>query len=96
MITQLREKYSIYMTGQNYMAHRTNLVVQTLSDLLLVVKLEELLQSLYSYFTSSPKQHLEFIKLLEIVETQGFKILQSVKTYSISLIGALEACVGKV
>jgi hypothetical protein len=46
MITQLKEKYSPYMMGQHYMAHRTNLVVQALLNLRMVVKLEELLQSL--------------------------------------------------
>jgi hypothetical protein len=46
VITQLKEKYYPYMMGQHYMAHRTNLVVQASSDLHMVVKLEELLQSL--------------------------------------------------
>jgi hypothetical protein len=69
VITQLKEKYFPYMMGQHYMAHKTNLVVQVFSNLLMVVKLEELLQSLYFYFSSSSKQHLEFTKLLEIMET---------------------------
>jgi hypothetical protein len=93
---QLKEKYFRYMMGQHYMAHRTNLVVQALSNLLMVVKLEKLLQSLYSYFSSSPKQHLEFTKLLEIVKTRGLKILQNVNFFWISLIGTLEVCVDKV
>jgi hypothetical protein len=46
VITQLKEKYSPYMMGQHYMAHKTNLVVQALSNLPMVIKLEELLQSL--------------------------------------------------
>jgi hypothetical protein len=96
MITQLKEEYSPYMMGQHYMAHRTTLVVQALSNLLMVVKLEKLLQSLYSYFSSSPKQHLEFTKLLEFVKTRGLKILQNVKTFWISFIRALEMCVDKV
>jgi len=63
------------MMGQHYMAHRTKLDVQALSNLPMVTKLGELLQSLYSYFSSSPKWHLEFTKLVKIVETRGFKIL---------------------
>jgi hypothetical protein len=34
----------------------------------MVSKLEDLLQSLYAYFSSFPKRHLEFIKLVEIME----------------------------
>jgi hypothetical protein len=41
----------------------------------MVAKLEELLQSLYFYFSSSSKWHLEFTKLAKIVETKGLKIL---------------------
>jgi len=70
VIAQLKKKYFPYMMGQHYMAHKTNLVVQALLDLPMVVKLEEFLQSLYFYFSSSLKQHLEFIKLLEIVENK--------------------------
>jgi len=51
------------------MAHRTNLAIQVLSNLPVVVKLENLLQSLYSYFSNSSERHLEFSKLVEIVET---------------------------
>jgi len=69
VITQLKEKYFPYMMGQHYMAHRTNVVVQALLDLPMVVNLEKFLQSLWFYFFSSSKQHLEFNKLIEIVET---------------------------
>jgi hypothetical protein len=41
----------------------------------MVSKLEDLLQSLYGYFSNSPKRHLEFIKLAKIVETEGLKVL---------------------
>jgi hypothetical protein len=43
------------MMGQHYMAHRTNLDVQALSNLPMAARLEELLQSLPSYFFSSLK-----------------------------------------
>jgi len=75
VITQLKEKYFPYMMGQHYMAHRTKVVVQAFLDLPMVVNLEKLLQSLWFYFFSSPKQHLEFNKLIEIVETWRLKIL---------------------
>jgi hypothetical protein len=51
------------------MAHWTNLVVQVVSNLSMVAKLEDLLQSLYFYFSNSSKRHLEFAKLIEMVET---------------------------
>jgi uncharacterized protein Yka (UPF0111/DUF47 family) len=57
------------------MAHRKNLVVQTLSSLPLVICLEHLLQTLDNYFAHSLKRLLEFTKLVEILETKGNKIL---------------------
>jgi len=65
---QLKEKFVPCMMGQHCMAHRTNLPM--------VANLEDLLQSLYSYFSNSPKHHLEFhFKLAEIMETKRLKIL---------------------
>jgi hypothetical protein len=40
-----------------------------------MAKLENVLQALYANFSNSPKQHLESNKLVEIMETKGFKIL---------------------
>jgi hypothetical protein len=68
------------------MAHRTNLVVQTLSSLLLVIYLEHLLQTLHNYFAHSLKTHLEFTKLVEMLETKGNKILWNMKTRWISML----------
>ncbi len=48
------------------------------------------MQSLYSYFSSSPKQHLEFIKLVKIVEIGGLKILRNVKTCWILILEPLK------
>jgi hypothetical protein len=39
-----------------------------------------IIQTLYAYFAHSPEQHLEFTKLVKIVETKGNKILHNVKT----------------
>jgi hypothetical protein len=68
------------------MAHPTNLVVQVLLNLPMVAKLEDLLQALYFYFSNSLERHLEFIKLVEILEIRGLKILQNVKTRWISML----------
>jgi hypothetical protein len=51
--------------GIHCMAHRKNLVMQTLSSLLLVICLEHLLQTLDNCFSHSLKRHLEFTKLVE-------------------------------
>jgi len=56
------------MMGQHCMAHRMNLVVQVLSNT--KVKLKDLLQSLYFYFSKTFKRDLEFIKLVEIVQIE--------------------------
>jgi hypothetical protein len=62
--------------GIHCMTHHTNLAMQTLSNLLLVVYLENLLQTLYSYFAHSFKKHLKFTKFIEILETNlGNKVI---------------------
>jgi hypothetical protein len=61
--------------GVHYMVHRTNLVVQTLSHLQMVSKIECLFQTLYNYFSKSLKRHLKFMKLAKLMETKGAKIL---------------------
>jgi hypothetical protein len=40
--------------------------------------LERLYKSLHSYFSASPKRHLEFTKLAEVMEIGGLKILNKV------------------
>ncbi len=78
------------MMGQYCMTHEMNLDVQLLSNLPMVAKLEDFLQSLYSYFSSSPKQHLEFIKLANIMETKKLKNLRNVKTPWINMLEPLK------
>ena len=62
------------------MAHRMNVTVQTLSNLQLVAKVETLCERLYNYFIVSPKRHLEYTKLVDVVEIGGLKQLRNVKT----------------
>jgi hypothetical protein len=50
-----------------------------------VNRIEDLLQSLHTYFARSPKRHLEFVKLAEVLETKGLKILRQVKTRWLSM-----------
>jgi hypothetical protein len=51
-------KHVLYVINVNCMAHHINLVVQNFSILLIVQKIETLLQSMYNYFVASPKDHL--------------------------------------
>ncbi len=74
------------------MAHRTNLMVQTLSHLQMGNEIEGLLQTLSNYFSKSLKRHLEFTKLTKLMETKGAKTLNNVKTHWISML-SLARCV---
>ena len=45
-----------------------------------------MLQSLHAFFAHSPKRHLEFQKLAEVMHSKGLKILKNVKTRWISML----------
>jgi hypothetical protein len=81
---QLKENHAPFVFGMHCMSHRTNLAVQTLSQVPLVTRIEELLQGLYSFFLHSPKRNQELADLANIVETASQKILRNVKTRWIS------------
>jgi hypothetical protein len=74
------QKHAPFMMGI-YMAHCCNLVVQTLSNLLIVAKIEALLASMYMSFVHCPKRHLEHIELAKIMETKGLNFFDNVKTH---------------
>jgi hypothetical protein len=61
----------------------------------MVGKLQELFQSLYSYFSSSLKWHLESIELVEIMKTKGLKSLRNAKTQWISMLEPLKHVLAK-
>ena len=67
-------------------AHRTNLAVKTLSALPMVERIEDMLMSLHAFFAKSPKRHLEFVKLAELMHSKGLKILKNIKTRWISML----------
>ena len=71
------------------MAHRCNLAFKTLSQLDVMSRIEGLLKSSHAYFKHSPKRHLEFVKLADLMETKGLKLLKHVKTIWVSLIEPL-------
>ena len=52
----------------------------------MVERIEEMLTSLHAFFAKSPKRHLEFVKLAELMQSKGLKILKNVKTRWISML----------
>ena len=86
---QIQSKYAPFALGVHCMAHRCNLAFKTLSQLDIMNRIEGLLKSSHAYFKHSPKRHLEFVKLAELMETKGLKLLKNVKTRWVSLIEPL-------
>jgi len=67
--TQLKSNSTHFLTLVHYMAHWTNLTMKTLLALPFVSKLEGMLQTIYTYFSSSLKRHLEQCALAKLLET---------------------------
>jgi len=61
-------------------------MVQTLSTLPLVSKLEGMLQTTYTYLSFSLKRHLEQCDFAKLLETKGLKLLCNVKIRWISML----------
>jgi hypothetical protein len=57
-------------------SYQTNLAIKSLSRLLIVNQIKDLMWSSYTYFARSPMQHLEFVKLAEVLEMKGLKVLR--------------------
>ncbi len=73
VIKQINTNYAPFSIGVHWIAHRCNLAFKTLSTLGIVRNIKDLLQSCHEYFAHSPKRHLEFIKLIDMMETKGLK-----------------------
>jgi hypothetical protein len=56
IILQFKEKVTPFLNGVPCFAHKTNLVVVTLSNLDLMCQLEGILQNMYAFFTHNPKK----------------------------------------
>ncbi len=66
------------------MAHQHNLVVQTLSSLNFVVKIEGSFLSMYTYYIQSPKNTWNAPNWL--IESRGLKILKNIQTQCFSML----------
>jgi len=86
VICQMQDNYSPHLEGIHCMAHRTNMVVQTLFQIPIVKSIKDLLQSLYSFFFHSLKMYIEFFKLEELMKEKRKKILWNVETCWINML----------
>jgi hypothetical protein len=77
------------------MVHTTDLVVQILSHLLMVNKIEGFLSTLYNYFYKSRKRHLDFTKFAKIMETKKAKTLKNVKTQRTNMLSPAKHVMAK-
>jgi len=85
MTTQFKDKVVPFIIGMHCFAHQTNLVVITLSNVLLLHWLEGILQSMYVCFSHSLKKFTEFQKLVNLFNMKGKNILWNVKTHYMSM-----------
>jgi hypothetical protein len=79
VIKQIKETWAPFSMGVYCVAHRINLSVQYSSNLIFIAHIEALMVNLFNYFNHSAKQHLEFQKLVTIMETKVNKIIKNVR-----------------
>jgi hypothetical protein len=90
VVVQIQGMHAPHCQGMHCVAHRTDLDVEVLSELNMISTIEKLLKKLHSYFSKSPKQHVELEKLSELLHLKGRKILNNVKTRWISMLSPLK------
>jgi hypothetical protein len=81
-----KNDFSLHIKGIHCVSHHTNLIVQTLSRLPFVFRIESLLQSLYMFFLHSPKKHIKFTNLAQLLHTKRNKKIKKIKTKWISML----------
>jgi len=75
---QIKDAQAPFSMCVHCVAHWINLVVKSLFNLTLFAQLEVFMGNLHSYFSHSPKWHLDFQKFITAMETKGNKILKNV------------------
>ena len=80
------------MQDMHCMTHRSNLAVQCLSDLEMVVRIEIIIAALYKYFNKSSKRHLKLQKLAELLESKGKKNSSKYKNDVDFNVESIETC----
>jgi len=87
--TQIKENYAPFTTGVHCCAHRLNLAAQSLSSMLVMHSIEDVLRMTHAYFAHSPKKAAEFKALAQQLESRGLKLLKNVKTRWISCLAPI-------
>jgi hypothetical protein len=95
VITQTNEQIAPFLIGVHCVAHWNNLAILVLSKLSLVMHIEGMLQSLYAFFSHSPKKVLEFVNITKTLETKGLKLLWNLKTCWILMLSPLKCVLGE-
>jgi hypothetical protein len=75
VIHQIQDKFVLRLEGIHYMTQHTNLVVETLFQIPIVKHIKDLFKSFYSFSCHNPQNHLEFLKLANLMKVKGNKIL---------------------
>ena len=89
---QLKQIFGPFIIGVHFMSHMINMAMHTLIKLPQVAKIEDMLQSLYTYFSHSNKRSREHADLVDIMEVRVNRLLCNVKTCWISIL-AFAKCV---
>ena len=96
IIVQLINKYASFMIGVHSMAHQSDLDVQIVPNFEVMKHVEDLLATLYFYFSSFLKCTLKFLKLVACLESRDNEILRNVKTRWISMLGLQRGCLRSI
>lgn len=78
---KLYVSHAPHMQWMHCATHQSHLVIQHLSGLEMVSRIETLLIVLHMYFSKSPKCRLELRTLVELLDSKGSKILSNVKNW---------------
>jgi len=66
--------------GVHCVAHKANLVIQSLGNLTFIMQIKNFMMNMYNYFSHNPKKHLKFHKLVQNLDTNlGIRFLKMLK-----------------
>ena len=71
-------------------AHKCNLTYIILLEPSIFQNIEGLLKKIHAHILHLPKRHLEFVKLVEIMETKGLKLLKNIQTHYVLFLEPLK------
>jgi hypothetical protein len=90
---QIKDSWAPFSMGVHCVVRRTNLIVQSLANLVFMAWIEMFMQNMYWYFNFSPKQHLEISSGFGY---QGEQNHEECENYMDVHVGALEMDHGRI